>query len=238
MNEIWKDIKEINSNYSISNKGNIKNNNTNYLINVKNNQIELFKNSKKYIYSLRRLLFKYFTFYEIMPIKILPGEWWLPVKNYPYYYISSKGRVYSAKSNKLLIPKIGNFGYYTVNLSKNGRCKTIRIHRLVAIAFLYKPKDKNYVNHKDFNVINNDVSNLEWCTPKENVIHSKINGRHSTGEKNGRSKLTSKQIIEIREKYNTKKYTQSDLSKIYNISASHISAIIRGKYWSVKKILT
>lgn len=54
--------------------------------------------------------------------------------------------------------------YPMVHLSKDGVTKSMRIHRLVATAFLDNPNNYHEVNHKDENKLNNRVDNLEWCT--------------------------------------------------------------------------
>lgn len=74
--------------------------------------------------------------------------------------------------------------YMAVNFVYGGR-KQFLVHRLIAITFLTPIDGKNYVNHKDFNRENNAVSNLEWCTVKENIEHSCI------GERNGRLVLNT-----------------------------------------------
>jgi len=51
------------------------------------------------------------------------------------------------------------------------------------------------------------------------------------GEKNGRSKITSDQAADIREKYSTGIYKQSDLAKEYGLSNSAIAYITRGEHW-------
>lgn len=50
--------------------------------------------------------------------------------------------------------------------------KRVYVHRLVAIAFIPRIKGKNDINHKDGNKLNNHITNLEWCTPRENTLHA------------------------------------------------------------------
>lgn len=91
------------------------------------------------------------------------------------YKISNKGRVKSfhrkKKKGKILSAN-NKSGYKKINLSKNGKCYSIRIHRLVAEAFIPNPENKSQINHLDMNKSNNKVENLEWVTPAENVRHA------------------------------------------------------------------
>lgn len=63
-------------------------------------------------------------------------------------------------------------GYEIVDLYKNGKRKTVRVHRLVAEAFIPNNDNKPEVNHIDGNKHNNNVDNLEWVTKKENCRHA------------------------------------------------------------------
>ena len=105
-------------------------------------------------------------------------EIWKDIQGYEgMYQVSSHGRVKSLNYNKtglegILNPNNNGKGYLQVYLTKNKKSKKVLIHRLVAQAFLYKPTDKNYVNHKDGNKSNNNVNNLEWCTRSENQQHA------------------------------------------------------------------
>ena len=87
------------------------------------------------------------------------------------YAITDKGELWSEKSNRFLKKCTTNSGYYFVTLTKDGWSKPYLIHRLVASAYLGVDLDE-VVNHKDGNKLNNSVSNLEWCTYKENTKHA------------------------------------------------------------------
>ena len=49
-------------------------------------------------------------------------------------------------------------------------------HRLVAEHFIPNPKHLQEVNHKDCNLSHNNATNLEWCSKKDNELHSRLNG--------------------------------------------------------------
>lgn len=85
------------------------------------------------------------------------------------YAITSCGKVWSYKRKKFLTPRPYKNGYLCVALCKDGKPKTVSIHRLVAIAYLSNENNLSDVNHKDENKTNNAVSNLEWCSHKDNI---------------------------------------------------------------------
>lgn len=96
------------------------------------------------------------------------------IEDYENYQITSWGRVYSKDSKKFLIPEENEKGYLRVKLSKNGKAKNFKVHRLVAGEFIPNPLDKPQVNHKDGNKKNNSISNLEWVTNQENCDHANM----------------------------------------------------------------
>ena len=63
-------------------------------------------------------------------------------------------------------------GYQAVTLAKDGVNRKIRVHKLVALAFIPNPDGKPEINHKDGDKHNNKVENLEWVTAKENQRHA------------------------------------------------------------------
>jgi hypothetical protein len=68
-------------------------------------------------------------------------------------------------------PSKGGTGYHVVQLFKEGVRKSITVHRLVATTFIDNPQNLPQINHLDFDKSNNAVSNLEWCTAKQNMAH-------------------------------------------------------------------
>ena len=95
------------------------------------------------------------------------------------YKVNTKGEVLSVKSGKLLKAGRNLQGYMNVALAKNGKSKTYKVHRLVAIAFIPNPNSYPYVNHKDEDKTNNCVENLEWCTHRYNLIYGTAIERRS-----------------------------------------------------------
>lgn len=73
----------------------------------------------------------------------------------------------------------GKQPYYYVSLSSGGVIEKELVHRLVATAFIDNPDGKPQVNHKDCNVHNNTLKNLEWVTNAENTIHAYDNNLNS-----------------------------------------------------------
>ena len=106
-------------------------------------------------------------------------ERYTTIEGFPDYLITSYGRVFSLKHDKLkeLKQRKNNCGYYYVNLWKNGKMFTKTVHRLVAQAFIPNPVNKPQINHIDENKSNNHISNLEWMTAIENTNHGTRNER-------------------------------------------------------------
>lgn len=115
-------------------------------------------------------------------------ETWRPVKGYEGRYevsdhgnVKSLARTIKAKStgtrtikDRLLKPQKNASGYLFVTLCKDGSVWQESIHRLVATHFLECEEDTSvlHVNHINAKRDDNRVENLEWCTPRENVMHA------------------------------------------------------------------
>ena len=86
------------------------------------------------------------------------------------YFCGSTHRTRKVVREKILTPKVNNHGYAYYTFSINKVKKQIFIHKLVANAFvLGKTEEKNIINHKDENPLNNCADNLEWCNQKYNI---------------------------------------------------------------------
>ena len=155
------------------------------------------------------------------------------------YQISNKGRVKGLKrkvrtkhsfrtiEESLLKLTPDRYGYILVGLNKNFKVKRMRVHRLVGIHFINNPENKPYINHKDGIKINNNYSNLEWTTAKENITHSIDTGL--TDGKNG-AILTEKQVKAIKIMLANGK-THKFIANIFKVTRSTITDINIGKTW-------
>ena len=167
-------------------------------------------------------------------------EVWKSIKGYEgLYEISSFGRVRSCErrveyfnpkynkitghkiESKIKKPSTKDNGYLQITLYKNNKGKNCYIHRLVAEAFIPNPLNKRTVNHKDFDVANNNINNLEWCTYSEQEKHKADNGR-----------LAPKNTRKIIVTYNDNTSIESDnickSARILGIHRDTIYNIIKG----------
>lgn len=113
---------------------------------------------------------------------------WKDIPGYEgFYQVSNEGYVrsldrtiYCTRGNieysydvegVVLTPSKDSYGYAIVSLSKNGSSKKKKVHRLVGEAFIENPENLPLINHKDENTMNNEATNLEWCTPMYNNVY-------------------------------------------------------------------
>ncbi len=112
-------------------------------------------------------------------------EIWMDVKGFEdLYQVSNFGRVVSKdricwngtgnfkKNSKILKQNLAGAGYSFLGLHKDLKTKHCYVHRLVAEHFIPNLENKETVNHIDGDKSNNNVSNLEWLSRKENSQHA------------------------------------------------------------------
>lgn len=171
-------------------------------------------------------------------------EIWKDIKDYRgYYQVSNLGRVkgierivyagsgkYRKQYEKIMSNKKNNGnGYKIVSLNKDGISKNYYVHRLVAESFI--PNLNNYpqINHKNENKSDNNINNLEWCTPKYNNCYGTRLERLSGFLVS--NKINWKAILQIDDDNNIICRFDSikQASKYFNISNQAISDCLRGK---------
>lgn len=150
-------------------------------------------------------------------------EEWRDIKGYEgKYQVSNLGRVKSlnyhrADISRILAVRKDKGGYLYLNLYKNNKRKTYKVHRLVAEAFIDNPNNYPQVNHKDEIRSNNIASNLEWCDSKYNNNYGTRKDKIK-GSKNPAARKV--QCITTGKKFNTVK----EASKYYFVSRQSISS--------------
>ena len=174
-------------------------------------------------------------------------EIWKKIPNYPLYEASNMGfiKTFNWKNQgkeRIMKPALDGSGYLRTMLKgEDGRFHTIKVHRIIGQTFIPNPKNKPQINHLNCIKTDNRVINLEWATVSENQIHAfKEQRRNIKGENNPATKLTDKQVIEIREKYTYNRkggkgvsgvVTKLILAVEYNVNIWVIKQIVTGKSW-------
>ena len=157
-------------------------------------------------------------------------NWRTTVRN-PNYIVSDTGKVRRVGSDRDHSTREKK-GYLVTDLYNEGKRTTERVHILVAEAFIPNPDNKPEVNHDDGNKLNNHVSNLEWCTKKENAEHAWRTGLYRPsygmlGKKNPNAGRKGKafRIVETGEVFET----LAKCEKAINGNNRHISECLNGK---------
>lgn len=135
---------------------------------------------------------------------------------------------------KRMKPYLGNHGYLCVGLQgEDGeKRKTRTIHTLVLEAFVGpRPIEKPHTRHLDSDTTNNNIDNIVWGTAKENYLDRVERGTDIKGETQGHSKLTEKDVINIRDLYEREVFNQYELADKYGVCVPNISTIISRKTW-------
>ena len=134
-------------------------------------------------------------------------------KRYGDTLVSDSGEI---KRNGKYLRQYSSNGYRQVVIDG----KHIMVHRLVASAFIPNPDKKPQVNHKDGNRSNNNVSNLEWVTVKENARHSRHVLRHAKRRVTYREYLRQLRI--------EKGMTMQDVADAFGMSRQYYEMIESG----------
>lgn len=177
---------------------------------------------------------------------------WKKIPNTDFYYASEDGQIKSVdhprevsihgkkaisiSKGKVLKQTLNSYGYPCVGIRFIGqKQKVIAVHRLIALTFLPSPKEgQTQINHIDGNKENNNVSNLEWCTPSENLLHAFKLGLNKGARpwegKFGSAHPNSIPIIMCDMQGNELREFQciSQVKRELGLSDSHISSCLKG----------
>lgn len=159
-------------------------------------------------------------------VKVICEEW-VDIKGYEnIYQVSNLGRIKSlaregnnrTKKDRIMRQYVGKTGYRQVRLCKNNKTKLYKVHILIARAFIDNPCNYPIINHKDGDKLNNEISNLEWCSCSHNIKHSYEKGLRKTKQVVQKSKdnLFVKRWFNISEASKTTNIPHSSIWKCCN----------------------
>lgn len=170
-------------------------------------------------------------------------EEWKDVEGYEgIYQVSNLGRLKSLERivhskkwdrrepSKILSPPQLKSGYLIASLHKEGKTKSVLLHRLIAKAFIPNPNNLPQVNHKDGNKQNNMIDNLEWVSAQDNIIHAYTNNlmHPAHGIKINVGHFVEEDIRNIRRMALTG-MSQRKIAAEYGVHQGSIWLILKGK---------
>lgn len=161
---------------------------------------------------------------------------WRTIADAPMYEVSSSGKVrrsipgQGTRAGLVLSPCETKKGYAMVHLSDNGRRFSSYVHRLVATAFIPNPNSHPQVNHIDSNKSNNDVSNLEWCTNRQNRSHAVRSMTHAFGSRHGFAKLSEIDVMFVRMWFD-RGFSKAEIARAFGIGHPAVFKIVRNERW-------
>lgn len=151
------------------------------------------------------------------------------VYRYPYTRRGIKG-LYTTALREISVNM--NAEYPQLEMHRNGKRMTAKLHRILSETFLPNPDGLPQVNHKDGNKFNYNLDNLEWVSASANVRHSYAEGLASNkGSRHPSSILDERQVTVIKHLIEAGCSTNTELAKTFGVHHSTISKIRRGKLW-------
>ena len=112
---------------------------------------------------------------------------WKPIKDFPNYSISYNGIVMNTATNRVVkgcIIKFPNTNYRNLKLRNDKKRYTLKLHRVLAIAFIPNPDNLPFIDHIDGNGLNNHLDNLRWCSNSDNNQNKEVQKNNKLGIKN------------------------------------------------------
>lgn len=158
------------------------------------------------------------------------GVEWRVIPGFPQYEASPDGRVRSLLSGKIMKQSANWKGYMRMGLRVGfNKPVEVKVHRLIALAFIPNPERKPEVNHLDGNTKNNHASNLEWATSQENYAHAVAIGKQTAATNpNKIQKLTPADLAQCRKRHAAGE-TFSALAREFGMQPTNMARAIRGR---------
>lgn len=162
------------------------------------------------------------------------------INGWEKYQCDTNGVIYG-QNGKPLKPNINCNGYKYVIFCKDGKTKTLMVHRIIALTFVPNPTNLPIVNHKDGNKLNNKADNFEWTTNQGNLIHARDKLGINFGETNkkaiqGFDKKTGELKYEFNSLSEAGRYFVED-GKDYRYIKNTISGAIKGRKKSYRNCI-
>jgi len=156
-----------------------------------------------------------------------------------FYQVSNLGHVRSilvrrgSQARRLKPTGTGrrHSGYLAVTLSKNNKSVKLTVHRLVGTAFIPNPDNLPQINHKNGKKSDNRVTNLEWCSNSQNLLHAyRVLGRRSpdqSGDNNANCRR-SNEVDKLMRKAHRRGETAASIGRRVGISYDYAWQICAG----------
>lgn len=157
-------------------------------------------------------------------------------QSYPGYYASKDGRILKMRDGELTELKQRIWGKdltarYVIGYRNDKKKRSSKlVHRLVLDAHVCPCPNGKEGCHNDGNGFNNHISNLRWDTRSNNQMDKVKHGTSNRGSQHGLSKLTEKEVLEIRDLQDA--LTKNELSVLYNVTPTQISMIHSRMQWA------
>lgn len=159
------------------------------------------------------------------------------------YEVSDRGRV-RRLGGRVLKPKIDRDGYRIVRLSRYGKARDFKVHRLVCLMFNGPPPDaRSLCRHRDGDPANNTPRNLMWGTQKQNAADRAWHGSTLRGGRSPRAKFSDAQVKQIRRRHalaqrgrqRVRRGFLVELAREFEVSRNTINAIVGGRGYGGKE---
>ena len=144
---------------------------------------------------------------------------WKEAYGFDNYLCNEQGQIYSLISKKIMKTHNDKDGYQCLRMTvEKGKAVTVKAHRLIAQTFLPNPENKPFVNHKNGNKKDNAISNLEWCTVKENNNHARQTGLINDYGTNNTRAVCNEEMLKEKRTLIAEGKRNTEIEKITGIS--------------------